>query len=309
MTDYELRALAAASGNEKLIGEVAFDLLAKEMFTAVKTKANSNHTHSADQITDGTTKSIPTKAKQADWDTRVTQSELQNAVKEFASGLRFRGVYETLEAAKEAIETPKEGDFIITTTGKNSMYIYEAETVNDWQSLGDLFVPGKATQSADGLMAKEDKKKLDGIETGANRYVLPVATTAVLGGVKAKSDGVVTISAEGVIDVAAEKVITSAERTKWNKASTDATAALTASGQNTTNLTALTEKVGGIETKVTAAEKTIVEHTGKISTLEGTVGGHTTTIGQHTTKLGELEAKFVYMTNEEALEIVNKYKA
>lgn len=41
-------------------------------------------------------------------------------------------------------------------------------------------VPGKATTSADGLMSKEDKAKLDGL----NNYTLPAATTGALGGVK-----------------------------------------------------------------------------------------------------------------------------
>ena len=41
-------------------------------------------------------------------------------------------------------------------------------------------VTGKATSSADGLMSKEDKAKLDGL----NNYTLPAATTGALGGVK-----------------------------------------------------------------------------------------------------------------------------
>ena len=45
-------------------------------------------------------------------------------------------------------------------------------------------VPGKASTSADGLMSKEDKSKLDGVASGANAYVLPAATASALGGVK-----------------------------------------------------------------------------------------------------------------------------
>ena len=54
-----------------------------------------------------------------------------------------------------------------------------------------------ATQSEQGLMTAADKKKLDGIATGANAYSLPSAGTS-LGGVK--SGGDVTI-ADGVITV------------------------------------------------------------------------------------------------------------
>lgn len=40
-----------------------------------------------------------------------------------------------------------------------------------------------ATTSADGLMSRSDKSKLDGIATGANNYSLPKSTTTALGGV------------------------------------------------------------------------------------------------------------------------------
>lgn len=39
------------------------------------------------------------------------------------------------------------------------------------------------TTSNNGLMSKDDKSKLDGIEAGANKYILPTATDTTLGGV------------------------------------------------------------------------------------------------------------------------------
>ena len=44
-----------------------------------------------------------------------------------------------------------------------------------------------ATQSAQGLMSATDKKKLDGIASGANAYSLPTASSSTLGGVKTTS--------------------------------------------------------------------------------------------------------------------------
>lgn len=41
-----------------------------------------------------------------------------------------------------------------------------------------------ATHTNDGVMSAADKTKLDGIAVGANKYVLPTATTAALGGIK-----------------------------------------------------------------------------------------------------------------------------
>ena len=46
-------------------------------------------------------------------------------------------------------------------------------------------VPDVATTAKNGLLSKEDKTKLDGIETGANKYVLPEAGNNTLGGIKA----------------------------------------------------------------------------------------------------------------------------
>ena len=57
---------------------------------------------------------------------------------------------------------------------------------------------GAATQQAAGLMSASDKKKLDGVASGANAYVLPAATTSALGGVK--PDGrTITVSSDGTI--------------------------------------------------------------------------------------------------------------
>lgn len=56
-------------------------------------------------------------------------------------------------------------------------------------------VAGKALSTNDYTTA--DKNKLAGVEIGANKYVLPVATASVLGGVKAGEN--VTIAADGTI--------------------------------------------------------------------------------------------------------------
>ena len=47
---------------------------------------------------------------------------------------------------------------------------------------------GNATTGAAGLMSAGDKKKLDGIATGANNYTLPTASASTLGGVKIGSN-------------------------------------------------------------------------------------------------------------------------
>ena len=51
----------------------------------------------------------------------------------------------------------------------------------------DTTYTAAVASGADGLMTGADKAKLDAIEEGANKYVLPTATDAVKGGVKASS--------------------------------------------------------------------------------------------------------------------------
>lgn len=74
--------------------------------------------------------------------------------------------------------------------------------------LKTIFAPishghGGATQSAAGFMSAADKKKLDGIAEGANKYSLPTATSNVLGGVKT---GANITSNSGVLSVTAANV-------------------------------------------------------------------------------------------------------
>lgn len=66
------------------------------------------------------------------------------------------------------------------------------------QAAGSSESLGLASHSAHGLMSKNDKIKLDGIDEEANNYVLPRATENILGGVKA--DGTTTtIDNDGTI--------------------------------------------------------------------------------------------------------------
>ena len=94
-----------------------------------------------------------------------------------------------------------------TTTAQNALAAAQARvlditasapvTVTRTDETASITV-AQATSSADGLMAAADKKKLDGIQSGANRYTLPVASTATLGGVK--PDGkTITIGPDGTI--------------------------------------------------------------------------------------------------------------
>jgi hypothetical protein len=66
-------------------------------------------------------------------------------------------------------------------------------------------LPDASTSSA-GLMSATDKTKLDGIETGANKYILPEATTSSLGGIIVGDNLLVN---SGVLSVATTSSVTS----------------------------------------------------------------------------------------------------
>ena len=54
-----------------------------------------------------------------------------------------------------------------------------------------------ATQSASGLLSATDKTKLDGIESGANKYTLPIASSTSLGGIKVGTN--LSITTDGTL--------------------------------------------------------------------------------------------------------------
>jgi len=57
-----------------------------------------------------------------------------------------------------------------------------------------------ATQSVEGLLSSTDKTKLDGIDTNANNYSLPTASSSVLGGIKIGTN--LSIDGNGVVSSA-----------------------------------------------------------------------------------------------------------
>ena len=276
MTDKELMMRVA---NGKLIDEVAYELLVKELTAVIKTKSELNHVHNADAITDGATKSVPAKTKQAEWDKKVTTEQLNAAVNAFASGLAWKGVHTTLAELAKAIPEPKEGYFVIVTqeptyNNKNTLLIYEAESVNKWQTAGELMMPGKATQTQDGLMSKEDKKKLDGLQN----YEHPTFHPAAM-----------------ITEDETHKFVTAAEKTNittaLNTANKAKEAAATADG-----------KAVAAQNTANTAKSTADNALSKANTNEQS-------INTANTKITELEGKFVYLTTEEAQAIINKYKA
>jgi hypothetical protein len=69
-------------------------------------------------------------------------------------------------------------------SGKN----YPVQLSNDKMYVNVPWIDDTATTSANGLMSSTDKTKLDNIAEGANKYILPTASSSTLGGIKTTSD-------------------------------------------------------------------------------------------------------------------------
>lgn len=283
MTYEEMMIRAIEAG--KLIDEKVYDETVKVIFEEIKKRSLASHTHNADSITDGTNKTIPTKTKQAEWDKKVTTEQLNAAVNAFASGLAWKGVFETLDALNKAITAPKEGDFVIVTkepsyNSKNTLLIYEGAPTNKWQTVGELFIPGNATQSVDGLMSKEDKKKLDGLQN----YTHPSSHPATM-----------------ITEDETHKFVTATEKTNIATALSTANAAKTAAATADSKAVAAQNTANTANGTANTAKSTADSALAKANSNEGKIN---TANG----KITELEGKFVYLTTEEATAIINKYK-
>ena len=80
-------------------------------------------------------------------------------------------------------------------------------------SISSLARTTTASSSANGLMSSADKAKLDGIATNANKYVLPTATSSVLGGIK--SGGDITVGSDGTVTVNSANDANNADSAKY----------------------------------------------------------------------------------------------
>lgn len=104
------------------------------------------------------------------------------------------------EAAAEATKAVGDVKDSIEQINSNTNDITTLKTEIDSKASTEI-----ATESANGLMSKEDKTKLDGIEEGANNYTLPNATNSVKGGVIigdniSVSNAKISISSDNVIN-------------------------------------------------------------------------------------------------------------
>lgn len=162
------------------------------------------HTHVPTDIQETDDKQFVSKAEKTKWDDKYTKQETDDKFKAAISGLAFKGTFDTLADLPSADEA-KDGWFAIvvnepTAQGKNVLVIFES-TDKAWKQLGDLLVPGVATEELDGLMGKEMVKALNkagidiaGLKDGS---LLPKASATQIGAVKIGAN--IQVSEDGTI--------------------------------------------------------------------------------------------------------------
>lgn len=90
-------------------------------------------------------------------------STVDNKITAAIDGLQWKESVDSFADLATTYTNPKEG-WTASTNDTNEVYRYD-ETDGEWKKLIDLSTIPKATPTSDGLMSKEDKTKLDGIDS------------------------------------------------------------------------------------------------------------------------------------------------
>lgn len=107
-----------------------------------------------------------------------------------------QNAYSKITVGTTEIAATSKTDNITIVAGNNVTLTPDASNKKYTISAKDTTYP-TATTTTDGLMSKEDKAKLNGISEEANKYELPIASDAVLGGIKVGTN--LSIDANGVL--------------------------------------------------------------------------------------------------------------
>lgn len=107
-----------------------------------------------------------------------------------------QNAYSKITVGTTEIAATSKTDNITIVAGNNVTLTPDASNKKYTISAKDTTYP-TASASANGLMSKEDKAKLDGISAEANKYELPTASNTILGGIKVGTN--LSIDTNGVL--------------------------------------------------------------------------------------------------------------
>ena len=116
-----------------------------------------------------------TAGDKTNWADKYTKAEVDNKFSTLETNIDWKESVDTFSDIATTYPNPDDG---WTVNVKDTDYTYRYSGT-DWIAISANAIP-KATTSVDGLMAKEDKTKLDGIAVGANNYTHPASHSATI---------------------------------------------------------------------------------------------------------------------------------
>lgn len=132
-------------------------------------------THPATVIVQDANNRFVSDVEKANYIDKYTKSETDNLISNALTASDWKEAVATYADIATTYPTPEAG-WTVNVVATNETYKYNGTA---WV-LFNSNTYEKATQAADGLMAKEDKAKLDGVEPGANVYVHPTSHPATM---------------------------------------------------------------------------------------------------------------------------------
>ena len=269
---------------EKLVGQESFDLLAKESLTGLKSQkadidtikeditnikngkitlpiatsekiggvkigANISITddgtisthplyihptnHPATIITQDATHRFVTDIEKNTWNDKYTKSEVDNKINQVTSSLDWKPSVDTFDDLLSTYPNAQDG-WTVNVKDTDITYRHKGgdNGAESWIAISANAIP-VASVDVDGKMSKEDKIKLNGIQDGANNYTHPANHPASI-----------------ITQDTNNRFTTDAEKTKWNKASTDATSAISLANIAKSTADNALQKVTTLEGKV-----------------------------------------------------------
>jgi len=128
------------------------------------------------------------------WADKYTKTEVDNKFSTLETNIDWKEAVDSYASIATAYPSPQDG---WTVNVKDTDYTYRYSGT-EWVAISANAIP-KATGSLDGLMAKEDKSKLDGVAINANNYSHPASHVATL-----------------ITQDATHRFVTDTEKSTWN---------------------------------------------------------------------------------------------
>ena len=116
-----------------------------------------------------------TAGDKSNWGDKYTKTEIDNKFSTLETNIDWKESVGSFSDIATTYPTPEDG---WTVNVKDTDYTYRYSG-SQWIAISANAIP-KATGSVDGLMAKEDKSKLDGVAAGANNYTHPASHVATM---------------------------------------------------------------------------------------------------------------------------------